>query len=116
MGEDLRFDLGLLGLFQFLRVAILFSRGSAVAFGIHIGGEQNILAIGRPQLTARFRGDRRQPVYSRHRAIKIVKLRNPNLRPNFFSREEREMASVRSPARAISVLIGDDLALLTTGR
>jgi hypothetical protein len=51
-------------------------------------------------------------VHSDHCAIKIVKLSDPNLRPAFFGREEREMPSVRRPARTVAILIGDEDAFV----
>ena len=40
-----RLDLRVLNFFQLLRIAVLFFSGRAVAFGVDVGREEDVLAI-----------------------------------------------------------------------
>src|SRR3954466_11447842 len=112
MGEDLRFHLRLLGFLQLLRIAVLLLGTRSVAFGIYIGSDQNILPIRRPELTARFRSKRSQSVQGGHFSREAVELRDPDLRAALLSRQKREPLAIRGPARAVGILVGDDLLFL----
>src|ERR1035437_771675 len=55
--KDERLDFRILGFFQLPGVAVGLCGGRAVAFGIDIGGKENVLAIGRPEFATGFGGD-----------------------------------------------------------
>ena len=115
MVEDQRLHFGILRRFELLRVACSFFHGSSVALRINIRGKKNVLAVWRPEFTACFGRNGGQLVLAppfRH----AIELRNPNLRSAFLRRDERKPLAIRRPARAVGILIGDDLALLTSGR
>ena len=44
-----------------------------------------------------------------HRSRRAVEIRDPDLRAAFFRREKREALAIRRPARAVGVLIGDEM-------
>ena len=112
--EDQRLNFGLPRRFHLVRVAGGLFLGCAVAFRINIRGEQNVLAIRRPEFAARFGGDRSQLVDSSNGTGSAIEIGNPNLRAAVFVREKRKPLPIRSPARTIAILIGDEHALLSS--
>src|SRR5208282_3488826 len=93
--EDLGLHLGVFGFFQPFRVAGLFGFRRAVAFRVDIGLEENVLAIGRPQFSGGFCGDRSQLVCAGDLSRCAVEVGDPDLRSLFFRRDESEALAIR---------------------
>ena len=85
MIKDQRLDLGSCCFLQFLRIAGVFSIGRAIALGINIRREQNVLPIRRPKFAARF-GRNRQSAWSNvgHCSRCAIEIRDPDLRSALF--------------------------------
>src|SRR5271157_4198587 len=101
---------------RLLPIALCFFLGSTVALGINIRGEQNGLAVWRPEFTAGFGGHRSHLPDASYASTGPIERGHPNLRSLFFRREESEGFPIRRPTRTVGILIGDDLSLLTSGR
>ena len=109
--EDQGFDFGFFVLLEFLRVTFLLGSGCSVAFGIDIGGEQDVLAVWRPEFATGFRSNGGQFVHASDASNTAIEVCDPYLRSAFLCRNKRETFAVRRPARAVAVLIGDENAL-----
>src|ERR1700733_4956695 len=95
-----------------LPVTSIFCLWIAIAFGIDVGSEEDILAVRRPEFATCFGRDPCQPVCRGHGAGCTIEIRNPNLRTAFrFCREKCEALTIRRPARTISILIRKEHAL-----
>src|SRR5579872_5838493 len=108
LSEDHGLHLRVLYLFYFLRIAGSFCLRLAVAFGIDVGLEENVFAIGRPELAVGFGGDGSKLVNSEDSAASLIEIGNPDLRAAVFGGNKGKALAVGRPAGAISVLIGDE--------
>src|SRR5271155_4397137 len=99
-------------LLEFFGVACELIR--TIALGIHVRSKQDPLSVGGPHLPARFGRNRSQPAQRGHLSYRAIEICDPDLRPAFFRRDERKALPIRRPARAVTILIGDDFALLTS--
>src|SRR5580698_11185526 len=98
--------LRLLNLITFSQIAVVLpDEHFVVALGINIRGEQDALAVGRPEFAICLRGDTSQLMHSCNCAGSSVETSDPDLRPAIFIRDKSKPLPIRRPARTVPILI-----------